>query len=127
MSEPHAIVVDDNDANLLVLTTLLKRQGVICTEVSDPRQMSTRLEGIESIDVAFVDLEMPNLNGYQVKDMLRARYGQIPIVAYTVHSSHVKATQEMGFDGFIGKPLDQSRFPDQLARILRGEGVWEWA
>ncbi len=33
--------------------------------------------------------------------------------------------RDMGFDGFLGKPLDNARFPDQLARILRGEPVWE--
>jgi two-component system cell cycle response regulator DivK len=30
-----------------------------------------------------------------------------------------------GFDGFLGKPLDADRFPDQIRRILAGEPVWE--
>jgi two-component system cell cycle response regulator DivK len=31
-----------------------------------------------------------------------------------------------GFDGFLGKPLDPDRFPDQIRRILAGESVWEF-
>jgi two-component system cell cycle response regulator DivK len=30
-----------------------------------------------------------------------------------------------GFNGFIGKPLDPDRFPDQVRRLLAGEPVWE--
>ena len=30
-----------------------------------------------------------------------------------------------GFDGFLGKPLNRNRFPEQVRRILEGEGVWE--
>jgi hypothetical protein len=31
----------------------------------------------------------------------------------------------LGFDGFLGKPLDSARFPEQLDRILAGKPVWE--
>jgi two-component system cell cycle response regulator DivK len=31
------------------------------------------------------------------------------------------------FDGFLGKPLDPDRFPDQIRRILNGESVWEFS
>jgi two-component system cell cycle response regulator DivK len=32
-----------------------------------------------------------------------------------------------GFDGFLGKPLDPDKFPDQIRRILNGEPVWEYS
>jgi two-component system cell cycle response regulator DivK len=32
-----------------------------------------------------------------------------------------------GFDGFLGKPLDPDKFPDQIRRILNGEAVWEFS
>ena len=30
-----------------------------------------------------------------------------------------------GFDGFLSKPLDPDRFPEQIRRVLSGEAVWE--
>ena len=30
-----------------------------------------------------------------------------------------------GFDGFIGKPIDFDRFPNQIQALLRGEQVWQ--
>jgi two-component system cell cycle response regulator DivK len=77
--------------------------------------------------VVFLDLEMPGLDGFHVKDMLRAHFGEVLIIAYTVHISEINVAKQSGFDGFLGKPLNKARFPDQMARILRGEGVWERA
>lgn len=125
MSQVHALAIDDNAQNLRVLSQLLAKQGVRCTEVSNPVNLEQMLPELGAVDVVFLDLEMPGLDGYTVKNMLQAEMGHVPIIAYTVHVSEMNVVRDMGFDGFLGKPLDNARFPDQLARILRGEPVWE--
>jgi CheY-like chemotaxis protein len=125
MSQIHALVIDDNHSNLRVLSQLLGRQQAKCTEINNPAGLEALLPTLEPIDVVFLDLEMPGMDGYRVKDMLRAALGKTPIVAYTVHVSEMNVVRQLGFDGFIGKPVDNARFPDQLARILRGEKVWD--
>lgn len=127
MSQIHALVIDDNAQNLKVLSQLLAKQGVSCTEVGNASALNDVLAGLEHVDVVFLDLEMPGIDGYHAKELLRSALGNTPIVAYTVHVSEINAVKQLGFDGFIGKPLDMTRFPDQLARILRGEQVWERA
>ena len=49
------------------------------------------------------------------------------MVAVTAEASQEQLTRarEAGFDGFLGKPLDPDRFPEQIRRLLRGEQVWE--
>jgi CheY-like chemotaxis protein len=127
MAQSHALVIDDNQQNRRVLAQLLSKQGVRCTEVSDPRKLASLLPTLDSVDVVFLDLEMPGLDGYKAKDLLRSNLAATPIIAYTVHVSEINVVKQLGFDGFLGKPLDNARFPDQLARILRGEPVWERA
>ena len=125
MTQTHALVIDDNTQNLRVLAQLLSKQGVTSTEVANPTKLANLLPTLDHVDVVFLDLEMPGLDGYHVKDMLRSQMGSTPIIAYTVHVSEMNAVRELGFDGFLGKPLDNARFPDQLARILNGEPVWD--
>lgn len=122
-----ALVIDDNSKNVAVLVRLLNGEGVDSMQVSDPRQLDAALKNINSVDVVFLDLEMPMIDGFQVLEKLKAdsRFQGIPVIAYTVHVSEMRAAHDHGFDGFIGKPLDSDRFPEQLARILNGEGVWE--
>lgn len=125
MSQKHALVIDDNNQNLKVLAQLLSKQGVTTTEVSVPTRLESLLPTLPAVDVVFLDLEMPGLDGYHAKDLIRTHLGDTPIIAYTVHVSEITVVRDMGFDGFLPKPLDSVRFPNQLARILNGEQVWE--
>lgn len=129
MSQYHALVVDDNARNTAVLAGLLTREDVSSTIVNHPNRLSAVLGELDRVDVVFLDLEMPGKSGFDVFEMLKsdARFTEVPIVAYTVHISEMHIVHQHGFHSFIGKPLDADRFPDQLARILRGEQVWERA
>jgi two-component system sensor histidine kinase BarA len=125
MSPITALVIDDNAPNLKVLTQLLVKNGARCVEVANPTKLQTLLPTLGHVDVVFLDLEMPGIDGFQAKDLLRSQLGSTPIIAYTVHANEIEAVRQSGFDGFLGKPLDGVRFPELLARILRGESVWE--
>jgi len=129
MTSRHALIIDDNGKNLAVIARLLEKESFECTEVIHPGQLPPILDDLGQVDVVFLDLEMPELDGFEVLGMLRNNpdFDQTPIVAYSVHVSEITVAHAQGFDGFIGKPLNADRFPDQVARILRGEGVWETA
>lgn len=125
MSEINALVIDDNAQNLRVLSQLLTRNRVKCVEIADPTRINDTVAEIGQVDVVFVDLEMPGIDGFGAKDLLRQHYGNIPIIAYTVHVSEMDVVRKRGFDGFLGKPINSARFPQQLERILNGEAVWD--
>jgi CheY-like chemotaxis protein len=119
-----ALLIDDNSLNLKVLKQMLVKQGITCIEVSDPTTLQTILSDLEQVDLVFLDLEMPGFDGYSAKNLLRDTLGDTPIIAYTVHTSELSTVRQAGFDGMLGKPLNSTRFPDQLSRILSGQSVW---
>lgn len=122
----HALIVDDNTLNIQVLAGLLSKEGITHTAVKDATQAIATLQVMLKVDVIFVDLEMPKLNGYELLAQLRAVIGhRSPIIAYTVHTSEIDVVRRLGFDGFLGKPLDLDRFTDVIKRILKREPVWE--
>jgi two-component system, cell cycle response regulator DivK len=53
--------------------------------------------------------------------------GGAPVIAVTakVMAADVERARMVGFDGFIGKPIDPTRLVGQVARIMGGEPVWE--
>lgn len=125
----QALIIDDNSFSVDILASFLKQEGLDGLRVTHPRNLKQVMEQLEDIRVVFLDLEMPDLDGFQVLEQLKAdaRFTNVPIVAHSVHISEIKVTHEAGFDGFIGKPLDGDKFPRQLARVLSGKGVWETA
>ena len=80
-------------------------------------------------DLILLDIALPGEDGYEVLADLRAdaRLGQTRVIAITMRNSpeEIKRTRLAGFDGFIGKPVQAHRFPDQIRRVLAGEDVWE--
>jgi two-component system cell cycle response regulator DivK len=123
----YALIIDDNALNLDSLAVLLKREGFTAISLQSTRTLDSVLHDAPDIKVVFLDLELPNDNGFDILDTLRQdeRVKGVPIVAYTVHTSVQNEARDAGFHSFIGKPLDVHRFPDQLNRILNGEPVWE--
>ena len=124
---PQILIVDDDAKNRDVLVILLKEQGVQSVPVASPLQLNKVLAEIDHLDAVFLDLEMPHMNGYDAFKLLK-HYPvsqNVPVVAYTVHVSHVNAVQDAGFHSFLAKPIDPERFPEQLRCILNGQSVWE--
>lgn len=127
MASIHALVLDDNPNNLGILAELLTLEGASVTTVQNPLKLGPALDSLEQLDVIFLDLEMPGMDGYEVLEQLKAnpQWEGVPVVAYTVHISEINVARRLGFHSFLGKPLDADLFPEQLARILQGERVWE--
>lgn len=127
MSASQALVVDDNSKNVTILARMLSKEGFNSIQVTNPKILDSVLEPQHDIRVIFLDLEMPGIDGFQILKKIKSisSFDDVPVIAYTVHVSEIQVALDKGFDGFIGKPLDSDKFPDQLERILNGEGVWE--
>jgi CheY-like chemotaxis protein len=126
MSNIHALIIEDDPMNAEVLEFMLTASGATSTIISNPADVMEAVPQLGRIDVVFVDLEMPGINGYQMLTMLKNDLGlTAPMVACTVHTSQIDIARTKGFDSFLGKPLMAERFPAQLERILSHKSVWE--
>jgi two-component system cell cycle response regulator DivK len=131
--EPQAasvLVVEDNLNNFLLITRLLAYLGVRqCEWKASGWQVLEFADSLPKIDLILMDIHLPEEDGYQALARLRAenKFKETKIVAVTAEAteSNLQRARAAGFDGFIGKPLDPDRFPDQIKQILEGEEVWE--
>ena len=124
------LVVEDNFQNFVLITRLLAYLGVKkCEWKASGWQVLEFAESLPHIDLILMDLFLPEEDGYQVLSRLRAhpRFEKTLIIAVTadVSTDNMKRARGAGFNGFIGKPLDPDRFPNQIRRVLRGEEIWD--
>lgn len=123
---PHILIIDDEANNLEVLAQLLEAQHITCSLVKDPSQTFKILANLQQLDAVILDLEMPKMDGYQLLALLREELGRsVPIICSSVHLSEIDTARRVGFDGFLGKPLDADRFPRLVQGILNGQSIWE--
>jgi len=126
MTQAYALLIDDDTNNLGILAELLSIEGVHYTKVQNPLHLDSVLNQINKLDVVFLDLELPGMNGYDILKKLKQdpRFASVPVVAYTVHVSEINTARKLGFHSFLGKPIDAELFSGHLHRILNGEHVW---
>ena len=124
------LIVEDNFNNFLLMTRLLAFLGVKkCEWKASGWKVLEFAETLGEIDLILMDLMLPDADGFESLASLRAhpQLKNVPIVAVTANTAQpfVDRARQVGFDGFIGTPLDPDRFPEQVRRILAGEEVWE--
>ncbi len=124
------LIVEDNLNNFILMTRLLAFLGVKkCEWKASGWKVLEFAETLGHIDLILMDIALPDADGFESLALLRShpRFQGVPIVAVTADASlkNVARAREAGFNGFIGKPLDPDRFPEQVRRVLQGEEVWE--
>lgn len=121
------LFIDNDVPSLILYQGICEGAGLNCITVAKPSQIQALLPTFPSIDLVLLDLQMPDLNGYQVLKILRSEsaFQTVPIVACTVYGDEVDRAEDEGFSGFICKPIDVDRFRDQLLELLNGRSVWE--
>jgi two-component system cell cycle response regulator DivK len=124
------LIVEDNLNNFILMTRLLAFLGVKkCEWKASGWKVLEFAETLGDINLILMDIALPDADGFESLASLRShpRFHEVPIVAVTADVSlkNVARAREAGFNGFIGKPLDPDRFPEQVRRVLQGEEVWE--
>jgi CheY-like chemotaxis protein len=124
-------IVEDNIENRIIMRISLGRHGAQLEFEMWGRDTLTRLQTFGPVDLIVLDLMLPHGNtGYDVFDRIRQKpdYAAVPIVAVSAAepSAAIPLCRAKGFAGFIAKPIDDDLFPEQLAKVMRGEKVWHY-
>lgn len=127
--EVTILVVEDNVSNFVLIARMLGFLGIHCEWKTSGYEVVEYADTLPRLDLVLMDIRLPYEDGYAALAKIRAsqRLKSVPVVAVTAEASleQVNKAKRSGFNGFLGKPLDPDRFPDQIQRILAGEPVWE--
>jgi two-component system cell cycle response regulator DivK len=125
------LVVEDNVSNFVLIARMLGYLGIHCEWKTSGYEVVEYADTLPRLDLILMDIRLPYEDGYGALKKIRAsdRFKSVPIIAVTAEASleQMDKAKASGFDGFLGKPLDPDRFPDQIRRILNGEPVWEYS
>jgi len=115
----RALVAEDSKTNQVLIRILLERLGLEVTLVEDgDTAVDKALNG--EYDLIFMDIQMPNMSGYEAAKVLRRNKIGTPIVALTAHA--MKGDKEKclsaGCDGYLSKPISRKKLMKILRRYL---------
>jgi len=115
----------------VLIARMLGYLGIHCEWKTSGYEVVEYADTLPRVDLVLLDIRLPYEDGFGALRKIKAseRFRAIPIIAVTAEASleQMNRARESGFDGFMGKPLDPDRFPEQIRRILHGESVWEYS
>lgn len=113
------LIVDDHPVNLEFAAEALRRLGHLVVKAASGEEAVTLVRS-RSFDVALVDIQMPEMDGFEVLRRFRgidsgSRVRMVALTAYTSHDDRERCLAA-GFDDVLTKPVTQTR----LAALLSG-------
>ena len=115
MKKLNCIIVDDDEIDRLTTLSYVKKFDNL-TIIGTFESAHLALEVLEkqTIDVLFLDIDMPEINGFE----LRKKASQIPVCIFiTAHPEHAVESFELETLDFIVKPIKLDRFTQTVNRI----------
>ena len=115
------LLAEDNEINRQVARELLQGMGMDVVMVTNGKEAVDLLEA-ESFDLVFMDIQMPEMDGYQATRAIRQRlnHDEQIIVAMTAHAMKGDRERclEVGMNDHISKPLDPEELKNMVSRWL---------
>jgi CheY-like chemotaxis protein len=117
------LVAEDNIVNQKLASQLLERRGHRAVIVDNGRQAIEALAG-EQYDLVLMDLQMPEMDGFEATAIIRARERQqgtrTPIIALTAHAMEGDRQRclDADMDGYVAKPVKAVELFDVIDRVM---------
>lgn len=115
------LIIEDNTQNMYMLSYLLESENY------EVLKAFSGVDGIESAvkqrpDIILLDIQLPQMDGYEVTKKLRAveKLKQTPIIAVTSYAmpGDKEKALESGATGYIEKPINPDTFISQMKSFL---------
>ena len=121
VSTASLLVVDDNSMNRIMLSRYTKRLGYQSTLVENGRQALEKLQN-ESFDLVLLDVQMPEMDGYQVLEQMKTHpyLREIPVIMISAVDELESTVRciELGAQDYLPKPFSPVLLRARIAACL---------
>jgi CheY-like chemotaxis protein len=116
------LIVDDNPINLRLASEVLRHAGHLVVSAVNAEQALDMLRHFTP-QLVLMDVALPGMDGLSLTRLLKAdeRLRAVPVIALTAYAmkGDEQKALDAGCDGYIAKPIDTRRLPEQVAGYLR--------
>jgi class 3 adenylate cyclase/CheY-like chemotaxis protein len=121
------LVVDDNENNRYMLTRRLQREGYSNVVTANDGRQALELLRTGSFDLVLLDIAMPELNGYQVLEQMKADalLRDLPVIMISAieETESMVRCIELGADDYLPKPFDPTLLRARVRAILEKKAL----
>lgn len=106
-NNPNVLIAEDVESNFLYLKAVLSKLHANVFWAKNGIEAVDICDKVGNIDLVFMDLQMPEMNGYEATKILKKKYPDLPVVAQTAFamSDDREKALNAGCDDYLAKPI----------------------
>jgi len=114
------LIVEDNEPSAILLREMLKGTGAVLLQAATGKEVATILNDKVKIDIALVDVYLPDMSGYEVVTKIKQAQPNVRVIAQTANAMDTdrQKSLEAGCDEHITKPIDKDKLIELLSMLL---------
>ncbi|WML58055.1 substrate-binding domain-containing protein [Neobacillus sp. PS2-9] len=110
----NLLYIEDNEPNLHFVSSIMKSQPSYNLLLARTGKEGLEMAMTEKVDLILLDLDLPDIHGYEVFDILKigAKTKDIPVIAVSANAmpQDIQHTLAIGFSNYLTKPIDIKEF-----------------
>ncbi len=117
----NILVAEDDEFNYVYLREILQQAGVNVFHANTGREVIHFFKnGQKKIDLVLMDIEMPEMNGYDATIYLKEKFPLIPVIAQTAYASMEEKMKclKVGCDSYLAKPLQSHDLFKEIRKYI---------
>ena len=119
-SNQTILIAEDEDSNFLLLTHILMRSNLRILHARDGLEAINLCNAHPEIQLVLMDINMPNMNGYEATKKIKASKPEIPVIAVTAFAMSGDREKSLiqGCDEYLEKPIKQQHLFTLLRKFM---------
>lgn len=114
------LIVEDDYVCSQLIKELLSDTGAEILHAMTGAKALEYVTSRERIDLIFMDIQLPDMNGLQASATIKTLNSSIPIIIQTAYAfeSYMQKSKETGCDAFLVKPIDPQKMFDTIKKVM---------
>jgi two-component system cell cycle response regulator DivK len=120
-ANPNILIAEDVESNYLYLKAVLSKINANIYWAKNGIEAVDICDGNNAIDLVFMDLQMPEMNGYEATQILKRKFPSLPIIAQTAFamSDDREKALDAGCDDYLAKPIKSKDLLSVVDKFLK--------
>lgn len=122
LTDVNVLVVEDNELNQVLAIEFLNKAGAK-SEIANNGAEAVEMIGAKNYDIVLMDIQMPEMDGYEASKKIRSEGNQIPIIAMTAHAFQGEREKclSAGMDDYLTKPIRFEKMVEIMNNALKNK------
>lgn len=115
----RVLVVEDDPINFQLLNVFLRKTGIQIKHAATGGEVMSHIED-EVPDIVLLDVQLPDINGVQLTDMIKSQHPEVPIIIQTasILETQIQEMLDMGCDDYVLKPINREDLLTKMSYLL---------